>query len=154
VADPLAQFRKTPVEAGERAAGPAKPREPEGYLAFDTKDKVDRLRVRRANAPTRSPGYAYLLDIAYDGSYGTNFVLVFTFLMVLVRGRNLQGIVTALELGTVDFIQEFDPDRWEKPKDETAALIESIEIVVQDSGPSVSQAEESGGVPRKERTRQ
>jgi hypothetical protein len=152
MADPLERFRKTPIEP-KPAMATTPPKEANEYVAFDAKDNSQRLRTRRANAPTRAPGYAYLLDIAYDGSYGTNFVLVYTFLMVLVRGRNLQGLVTALELGTVHFIQEFDPDRWEQPKDENAPFIESIEIVVQESAPSVSEAEESGGVPHKERTR-
>jgi hypothetical protein len=139
MSDPLAQFRKTPVVSG--GAGPSKPKESDEYLAFGAKDKVSRLRIRRAMAPTRSPGYAYLLDVVYDGSFGTNFVLVYTFLMVLVRGKNLQTLVFALENGNVDFIQEFDPDRWGKPKNETAAFIESIEVVVQESASSVSRAE-------------
>lgn len=141
VADPLAQFRKTPIAPG---GGPGKPKETDEYAAYGTKDKVFRLRIRRAMAPTRSPGYAYLLDVVYDSSYGTNFVLVYTFLMVLVRGKNLQSLVFALENGMADFIQEFDPDRWAKPTDGSAAFIESIEVVVQESASSVSGAEKSG----------
>ena len=99
--DPLAQFRKTPILPNGQTKPPIGADE---YIAFDAKDKVDRLKIRRANDPTRSPGYAYLLDIVYDGPFGTNFVLVYTFLMVLVRGRNLQGLTSALEMGTVDFI--------------------------------------------------
>jgi hypothetical protein len=141
--DPLAPYRRKPATPGE-VTGSKQDKEPEGYLAFDAKDKVERLRIRRANAPTRSPGYAYLLDIAYDGSYGTNFALVYTFLLVLVRGRNLQGLITALENGMADFIQEFDADRWAKPTDPKAAFIESVEVVVQDSAPSVSESEKGG----------
>jgi hypothetical protein len=140
--DPLAQFRKKPILGGAETTPPKDPHE---YVAFDAKDKVDRLKIRRANDPTRSPGYAYLLDVVYDGSYGTNFVLVYTFLMVLVRGKNLQNVIMALEMGTVDFIQEFDPDRWQKPKDEKAPFIESIEVVVQEGGPSISESENSKG---------
>lgn len=136
--DPLAQFRKKPILPGAQTKPPIGTDE---YVAFDAKDKVDRLKIRRANDPTRSPGYAYLLDVVYDGSYGTNFVLVFTFLMVLVRGRNLQAVTAGLEMGTVDFIQEFDPDRWQLPKDDKAPFIESIEVVVQESGPSNSESE-------------
>ena len=136
--DPLAQFRKRP--AGTSADTPP-PKSSDEYVAFDAKDKVDRLKIRRANDPTRSPGYAYLLDIVYDGPYGTNFVLVFTFLMVLVRGKNLQSVVMALEMGTVDFIQEFDPERWQVPSDEKAPFIESIEVIVQESGPSIADSE-------------
>ena len=83
MADPLAQFRRKPIVSAESTTPPKSTAE---YVAFDAKDKVDRLKIRRPNDPTRAPGYAYLLDIAYDGNFGTNFVLVYTFLMVLVRG--------------------------------------------------------------------
>jgi len=144
--DPLAQFRKTPVAPAGAVlggAGTGKPTEPDAYTAFGTKDKVLRLRIRRAMAPTRSPGYAYLMDVVYDGSYGTNFVLVYTFLMVLVRGKNLQQLVFALEGGMADYIQEFDPDRWAKPTDETAAFIESIEVVVPQGASSIPGTEKA-----------
>jgi hypothetical protein len=77
----------------------------------------------------------------YDEPYGTNFVLHFTFMTVLVRGRNLLPVVTAIELGTADYIQQFDPARWPKPKDDKAPVIESIEIDVHENGPSVSDDE-------------
>ncbi|HEY3862534.1 MAG TPA: hypothetical protein VGO59_11655 [Verrucomicrobiae bacterium] len=141
MADPLAAFRKKP--AGATAETPP-PKAPDGYIAFDAKDSVQRLKIRRANNPTRAPGYAHLLEVVYDGTFGTNFVLVYTFLMVMVRGRNLQPVIMALEMSNADFIQEFDPDKWEKPKDEKAPFIESIEIVVQDSGPSITETEKSG----------
>jgi len=105
MADPLSHFRKTP--AAPSGGGPAAPKEE--YVAFGAKDRVARLRIRRATGPTRSPIYRYLLDVVYDGSYGTNFVLVYTFLMVLVRGQNLQAVVSAIENGMGDFIQEYDP---------------------------------------------
>ncbi len=129
------------------------PKEPGEYVAFDAKDKVTRLRISRANDPTRSPGYAYLLDIVYDGDFGTNFVLVYTFLMVLVRGKNLQPVIMALEMGTADFIQEFDADRWQIPKDEKAPFIESIEVVVQENGPSIADSEQSESMREKGKTR-
>jgi hypothetical protein len=107
----------------------------------------------RANATTRSPGYAYLLDVVYDGGYGTNFVLVYTFLMVMVRGQNLQSVIMALEMGTAEFIQEFDPDRWQMPNDEKAPFIASIEVVVQESGPSIAESEQSANRKEKGHTR-
>lgn len=140
MSDPLAQFRKKPIGSGAETSPPAGGDE---YVAFDAKDKVERLKINRANHPTRSPGYAYLLDVVYDGQFGTNFVLVYTFMMILVRGRNLQGVVTGLQMGTVDFIQEFDPERWALPKDDKAPFIESVEVVVQQSGPSIAESEEA-----------
>lgn len=124
--DPLAPYRRTPLPP---EATTTRPKEPEGYVAFGGKDRVERLRIRRAMAPTRSPRYLHLQDMAYDGKFGTNCVLVYEFMMVQVRGKNLQGMIVAIENGTVDFIQEYDPDLWPKPADD-APFIESIEVIM------------------------
>jgi hypothetical protein len=123
--DPLAAFRRKPVEGGSIPA-----KEAETYAAFGGKDRIERLQIRRVLDPTRAPRYLHLYDIAFDGHFGTNFVLFYDFMVVKVRGKNLQGLVAALQNGTVEFIQEYHPDVWDKPA-EDAALIESIEIVVQ-----------------------
>jgi hypothetical protein len=130
--DPLSQFRKTPT-GPKGDMGP--PTEEEDYAAFGTKDRVRRLRIRSAAAPVNSPGYNILLNVVYDGQ-GTNFILVYTILMVLVRGKNLQKTVFAIENEMADYIQEFDPAKWQKPTDATAAFIESIEIKVIEGGSS------------------
>lgn len=131
MSDPLAQFRRKPIEPVSLLTD--KLPDAEGYQAFGAKDKVERLRIRRAMAPTRSPGYAFLLDVTSDGPFGTNFVLVFTFMSVLVRGKNLLPVISALESGRADFIQEFHPDLWAKPTDSSVPLIESIEVVIHDA---------------------
>ena len=128
--DPLSQYRKTsPASVG----GTVSPIETDEYLAFGTKDKVGRLRVCCALPLVHSPSYNLLLDVVSDGKFGTNFVLVFTVLLVMVKGKNLQKMVFAIENGMADYIQEFDPERWAKPNDDTAAFIESIEIKVTES---------------------
>jgi hypothetical protein len=129
--DPLAEFRKTPPAP---RGGAIPPKGTDEYVAFGTKDKVNRLRIRSVMAPVNSPGYHILLNVVYDGEYGTNFVLLYTVLMVLVRGKNLQKVVFAIENGQADFIQEFDPDKWQKPTDANAAIIESIEIKIIEGG--------------------
>ena len=131
--DPLAEFRKTPPAP---RGGPIPPKGTDEYVAFGTKDKVNRLRIRSVMAPVNSPGYHILLNVVYDGEFGTNFVLLFTVLMVLVRGKNLQKVVFAIENGQADFIQEYDPDKWQKPTDANAAIIESIEIKIIEGGSS------------------
>jgi len=137
MSDPLAQWRKkSPATVAKQASSPLVV--PEGYVAFDAKDKVDRLSIRQANLQSRTPAYGYLLDITHDGPYGTNFVLYFSFMMVvLVEGRNLQPIIKAVQMGTAEFIQEYDADRWPKPEDEKAPFIESITVMVQQGGPSL-----------------
>lgn len=141
MSDPLAQFRKTPLTGG-KSTPPTK--ESDGYIAFHAKDKVERLRIRRANDQTHSPGYGVLLNVSYDGDFGTNFVLIYSFLMmVFVEGKNLQPVITAIENSMADFIQEYDPDRWEMPKDPTAPFIESITIQMQEGGPPLSEGQDS-----------
>ena len=128
--DILAQHRKKPL-----AGAVVKPKQDDKYVAFAAKDRVERLRIRRALAPTRAPQYLHLQDMAYDGEFGTNFALVFDFMLVLVRGRNLQGVVSAIEAGTCDFIQEFHPELWEKPAD-SEPVIESLEVVIKGAAPA------------------
>jgi len=117
--------------------------ESEGYQAFGAKDKVERLKIRRVEPPMRAPGYNYLLDIAYDKE-GTSLVLVYTFLLVTIRGRNLLPVVMAVESGTCDFIQEFDPEEWKMPAVQMP-LIQSIEVEMQESSASLSASEKNGG---------
>lgn len=135
--DPLAQYRKRP--SGSPVDETA---DSEGYMAFGAKDNVQRLKIRRVEPPMRAPGYNYLLDIAYDKE-GTSLVLVYTFLLVTVRGRNLLPVVMAVESGTCDFIQEFDPEEWKKPAPD-APLIESIGVEMQESSASLSASEKGG----------
>jgi hypothetical protein len=42
-------------------------------------------------------------------------------------------MITAIESGTADFIQQFDADLWPKPADD-APFIESIEVVIPGDG--------------------
>jgi len=138
MSDPLAKYRS-------KAASPPvsfeMPEGPEVYAAFATKDRVERLKIKGANQPTRAPGYNNLMEIIYDGSIGTNFVLSFSWLMVLVRGKNLQPVIMALLASTADYIQEFDPDLWDKPTDEKKPFIESIEIVVHEKQMEIAKVE-------------
>jgi len=115
--DPLSAYRKTPPAPAGVMTPPQVGAE---YIAYGTKDKVRRLRIRPATASTHSPGYNLLLDISYDGDHGTNIMLVFTVMMVMVQGKNLQKLVFALENDMAEYIQEFDPDKWARPADAKA----------------------------------
>ena len=128
--DLLAQYRKTSTNP----VGKAVPTGTNEYVAFGVRDKVHRLRIRSLTAPVNSPGYNILLNVVYDGEQGTNFMLVYTVLMVLVRGKNLQKLIFAIENGHADYIQQFDPARWQKPTEADAAMIDSIEVRATDSG--------------------
>ncbi|HLZ15705.1 MAG TPA: hypothetical protein VKQ08_01645 [Cyclobacteriaceae bacterium] len=144
--DPLAQYRKKPIGT---VAEPPPPKGPEEYVAFDAKDKVDRLSIRKADLQARTPAYGYLLDVAHDEP-GTSFMLYYSFMMiVLVEGRNLRPVIMAIQMGTAEFIQEYDPVRWAKPKDEKAPFIESIQITMEQGGPPTPQS----GKPENEKAK-
>ena len=136
--DPLANFRH---KAASAAGSFATPDGPDEYAAFATKDRVERLKIKCANQPTRAPGYDNLLEIVYDGRIGTNFVLSFSWLMVLVRGKNLQPVIMALLASTADYIQEFDLEIWERPSDSKKPIIESIEVVVHEKQMEMAKVE-------------
>jgi hypothetical protein len=129
--DPLAPYRRKPTTTAEP------PKEPAGYVAFGGKDRVERLKIHFAKERTHAPSYFHLQNLSYDGQHGTSCVWMFDFMCVLIRGKNLQGLVTALALGTVDFVQEFNPDLWPKP-DDKSPLVESIEIMQPDENPSLA----------------
>jgi hypothetical protein len=134
--DPLAPYRRNKTTVTEP------PKETAGYVAFGGKDRVERLKIQFAKERTHAPSYLHLQNLSYDGEHGTSCVLMFDFMCVLIRGKNLQGLVTALALGTVDFIQEFNPDLWPKPAD-NLPLIESIQIVQPDEAPSGAATEKT-----------
>lgn len=102
------------------------------YQAFRRSDaRIQRLKVRpRARAWERMH-YGYLQRIVEDSIYGTQLGLVFTFAVVILQGRNLQAVAEAIDAEQCEFVQQFDPSRWEEPSDPKAPFIESIEIHVQ-----------------------
>ena len=106
------------------------PIEADEYVAFGTKDKVRRLDIRLVPDMEHSPAYNLLLDVVSDGRGGTNFMLVYTVMLVMVKGANLQKTAFAIKNQMADYIQEFDPKRWQKPADAQAVFIESIEVQV------------------------
>jgi hypothetical protein len=129
--DLLAQYRRTPPQP---PVGRAVPTDSDEYVAFGVRDRTQRLRIRSLAAPVNAPGYNILLNVVYDGEQGTNFMLVYTVLMVMVQGKNLQKLIFAIENGHADYIQQFDPAKWQKPTAADATVIDSIEVRTIQSG--------------------
>jgi len=138
--DPLAQFRRTPRPQSE------KPQEnPREYQAYHSQDKVLRLDIRRASGASHCPALTYLLDIIYGARFHTSFVLVFTFMTVTVKGKNLRDVVQALRLGKCSALTEFHAELFDPPAAD-APVITSIEIVLpKERQEAVSEIEAKGG---------
>jgi len=127
VADPLAQFRKRldkPAVAEKTVVPSADGKE--AYQAFNAVDREPkRLHIRPAIQPWVWATYNYLQYIAEDNGRGTRVNLVFGFLVVVVRGRNLSKMTGAINSENCAFIEEFDPSRH-APAGPDEAVIESI----------------------------
>lgn len=93
---------------------------------------VDRPRVRLKIRPVsfaweRLPN-RLLLRLMENKNNGTDIVLVYSFLGVTIKGRNLQPVAEAIENERCLFTQEFDPARHDKVTDKSAPYIEKITI--------------------------
>ena len=124
--DPLAQYRRPGVRRPERPA-PERAGGKPPYVAFEGKDKLLSLDIRRVRGTTHSPRYNYLLNVAYDHGIYETFVLYYSFMQVKVRGRNLREVITAINLHKCEYIQDFHPGEYEQPKP-NEPLIEAIMI--------------------------
>src|SRR5258708_5724251 len=106
--DPLAKFRRPGTTRAERRAEPPPPPGAlKPYCAFEAKDKLICLEIRRVLGTTHAPTWAYLLNISFDHDFFTGVVLHFTFMRVKVRGKNLKELITAIKLRKCEFIQDF-----------------------------------------------
>jgi hypothetical protein len=123
--DDLRTLAKTPAAADDE---PADSRE---YAAFYARDNMQRSRVdiRPKNGFSHAIGYSYIIEICTDRYEGKSILLVANSMLVKIRGRNLQPVARALIMGCCKFIQEFAPEHFDPPIDESAPFISSIEII-------------------------
>ncbi len=102
------------------------------YEAFKVGDRRQiRLKIRPARRAWERMSYGYLQHITEDGIYGTQLGLVYSFSVVVIKGQNLQALVDAIDTETCECLQQFDADRWERPSDPKATIIDSITVHVQ-----------------------
>lgn len=126
--DPLAQYRRPGAKRAEKPVEvPPSKSGRKSYLAYEAKDKLLCLEIRRVLGTTHAPTYAYLLNLSFDHEYYTGFVLYFSFLQVKVRGRNLREVINAIKMRNCEFIQDFHAGEYEQPKPDEP-IIESITV--------------------------
>lgn len=101
------------------------------YVAFELRDRAERLHIVRAADTSRFPNYNYLLDISYDHHHQSAFTLIYTFMLVEVTGWNLWPIVHAISFGNCACIREFHMKLYEVPAT-GEPLIEKITITAAD----------------------
>ena len=98
------------------------------YQAFKADSSSQRrLALRPVDKVWERVVYSQLLRICEDGLGGKAITLVFTFMSVFIRGRNLRKIADAVDNHICIFIQQYNPSRWPAPEDDSAPYVESIE---------------------------
>lgn len=101
------------------------------YKAFETKDRVEGLAIRRRKGQlSYIMMHNYIHSVGFDDDDSTLLLLVVSGYHIEIRGRNLVPIAEAIQMRCCRFIQEFRPDRFAvaEPADPKTPFIESISV--------------------------
>jgi hypothetical protein len=101
------------------------------YQAFDAKDRTKIIRIRRTNGTNHAPANTYLLDVVSDGGKNQEIAIIYSFMVVKIRGRNLHHLQLAIEKRECDFIQNYDAEIFAPPEPDEA-IIDDIEVVTRE----------------------
>lgn len=142
--DLLEQFRGAPAPARATAAVPpqiAAPAQTPPARARNTgqvyealriaEGRQQRLKLRPRQRAWERINYGYLQRIVEDGRFGTQLGLVYSFAVVIIKGRNLQAVADAIDQERCESLTQFDPQHWPRPSDPAAPYIEGMEFHVQ-----------------------
>jgi len=101
----------------------------EDYEAFKAVDSAQpALFVKPVSQPGQWLNYRYWLHTIVDED-GTRLDVIFSYTVIIITGRNLFELAEAIARGHCRFVHQFDPIRWNKPKDHSKALVETIAYV-------------------------
>lgn len=103
--------------------------DPRHYRAFETGIKPARLVIHPRTGPSRSPGYATLLDIIIDRRFGSAFTLIYAHMVVEITGRNLVPAALAVCRHRATTLTEYDPEAFDTPGD-GVPVIEGVNVEV------------------------
>ena len=126
--DPLVQFRKeqtTRTAANDNKAskiGTGK----KPYEAFDSTGKPSLYtEIRCVLQPSQSPQSRFFMAAVFSADYDDAFTLLYSFMVVEVKGRNLKEVRRAIQTGRCEFIQKYNENEFLKPSKD-APVIESV----------------------------
>jgi hypothetical protein len=131
MSDQLSRFRRGEPPA-LRAAGDNRTPQSVGKKTYEAFDKRGRpfpyLEIRCVVQPSQAPQSRYLMDVVYSADYDDGLTLLYSFLAVEVRGKNLADIRRAIQLGACEFIQEYHENDFAAPG-KNEPVIESIKFI-------------------------
>jgi hypothetical protein len=128
LSDPLAQFRR-----GQSDAGPATQNKKTGgkrpYEAYDKKGKAcPYTEILCVSQPSQSPQSRFFLAAVFSADFDDAFTLLYSFMAVEVKGKNLKEVRQAIQNGRCEFIQEYHENEF-LPPGKSEPVIESIRFI-------------------------
>jgi hypothetical protein len=78
--------------------------------------------------PSQSPQSRFFMAAIFSSDFDDAFTLVYSFMAVEVKGRNLKDVRRAIQLGRCEFIQEFHEEEFQQPG-KNEPVIESIKFI-------------------------
>ncbi len=128
MSDPLAQYRRGQSDAGpalqNKKAGGKRP-----YEAYDKKGKAcPYTEILCVSQPSQSPQSRFLLAVVFSADYDDALTLIYSFMAVEIKGRNLKEVRQAIQYGRCEFIQEYDENEF-LPPGKGEPVIESIRFI-------------------------
>lgn len=122
--DPLAQFRPAQPKAAHPSKTGKRP-----YEAYDKKGKAcPYTEILCVSQPSQSPQSRFFLAAVFSADYDDALTLIYSFMAVEVKGKNLKEVRQAIQNGRCEFIQEYDENEFLPPA-KNAPVIESIRFI-------------------------
>ena len=144
--DPLAQFRKErtirTAANDNKASKIGTGKKP--YEAFDSTGKPSPyLEIRCTFQPSQSPQSRFFMAAVFSADYEDAFTLLYSFMAVEVKGRNLKEVRRAIQISRCEFIQEYNENEFLKPGKD-APVIESIRFITGEKLDDILSAHKAG----------
>ncbi|MFL5660513.1 MAG: hypothetical protein ACJ8BW_04100, partial [Ktedonobacteraceae bacterium] len=81
--------------------------------------------------PSQSPQSRFFLTAVFSADFDDSFTLLYSFMAVEIKGKNLKEVRQAIQNGRCDFIQEYNEEEF-LPPPKGDPVIESIHFVAGD----------------------
>lgn len=123
--DPLSQFRRSTPPASPTNGASAK----RVYEAFDRTGKPSSyMEIRCVTQPSQSPQSRFFMGAVFSSDFDEAFTLIYSFMAVEIKGKNLKDVRRAIQNSRCEFIQEYHENEFAAPG-KGIPLIESIRFL-------------------------
>jgi hypothetical protein len=78
--------------------------------------------------PSQSPQSRFFMAVIFSADYDDAFTLIYSFMAVEIKGRNLKEVRRAIQNGRCEFIQEYHENEFVKPP-KGVPMIESVKFI-------------------------